>query len=73
MPIINPELVVRETFEYESSNYAASREALHWRWMRVYEYLKERNSDDRYEWQEEVAQKYMKRHHIDRMLIHFKY
>jgi hypothetical protein len=68
-----PVWAASEAFEYESCEYKASREELHWRWMRVYEFYKEKNAEQRYEYQEAMAQKFMNRHHIDRMLIHYNY
>jgi hypothetical protein len=72
-PIVKSEWVVPETFEYESCNYAPSHQTERWRWIRVYEYFKEKNSNERYEFEEMMAQKLSKRHHIDRMLIHYNY
>jgi hypothetical protein len=72
-PIVKPEWVVANTFEYEACNYAPSQQTQHWRWIRVYEYFKERNSNERYEFEEMMAQKLSKRHHIDRMLINYNY
>jgi hypothetical protein len=72
-PVVKPQWVVAKIFEYESSQYRASREEEYWRWMRVNEHYRDNFKDEWYEYQEMMAQKLMKRHHIDRMLIHYNY
>ena len=62
-----------EAFEYESKEYGNRWETEYWQWIRVYEYYKDRNADRDYEYQQVMAEKLMKRHHIDRMLIHYNY
>jgi len=60
----------KELFEYES--YWEARETRYWQWMRVHEYFRS-FTDEWYQYQAMMAQKLIKRHHIDRMLIHYNY
>jgi hypothetical protein len=63
----------KDRFEYETSEYWKGRETRHWQWVRVYEYFKEQFYEERYEKQLKVARNFINRHHIDRMLISYKY
>ena len=61
----------RETFEYEASAFKPSRESEHWRWIRVYEYYKERYAEQRYEMQQRAALRIMERSRINPKLIKY--